>query len=91
MPKTWRKIAFCVNKNIKQNRDLDANAFALVTPLTAGGQPVLTQPAPLPLICSYGGNQKKAGHSGRWCVWQDMPADCVQQGPVSRGLRAHRV
>lgn len=49
----------------------------------------------VPLICSCphsdGSHQKEAGDCGRWCLRKDVPADRVQQGPIPRGLRAHRV
>lgn len=48
---------------------------------------LLTCPCPH----SHGSHQEEAGDCGRWCLWKDVSADRVQQGPVPRGLRAHGV
>lgn len=43
------------------------------------------------IVCSYGSDQEKAGHSRRRSLREDLSPDCVQQGPVPRGLCAHGV
>lgn len=38
-----------------------------------------------------GGYQEEAGDRGRWRLWEDLPPHCIQQRPVPRGVRSHRV
>lgn len=70
---------------------LQGSFFAHLDKVSAGRKPDLILVFNVLRVCSHGSNQEKAGHSRRRSLREDLSAHCLQQGPVSRGLRPHSV